>query len=107
MLGGREPSKPMQRVLQTLLAEPGAEMRGTEIAAAARLRSGVIYPVLARLERLGWLESRWEAVDELGARRPARRCYRLTGDGMQQAEDALAAVSRRAQWRLRPVTELS
>jgi hypothetical protein len=43
----------------------GGQMRcnGLEICAAAGLASGTVHPILARLERLGWLESRWEDID--------------------------------------------
>jgi DNA-binding PadR family transcriptional regulator len=54
---------------------------------------GTLYRSLARLERAGLLESRWEdpqvAADE---GRPLRRLYRVTGDG----EAALAKERRRA-----------
>lgn len=103
MVGHREVSESAARVLRALLADSGAEAYATQVAAAARLRTGTIYPVLARLERLGWVESRWEQPGATSGSGPARRCYRITGDGAQQVQVALAAVDRRAQWRLRPV----
>jgi hypothetical protein len=51
---------PTQLVLRALLAEPAQEMYGLQICQAAGLPSGTIHPILARLEGLGWLESRWE-----------------------------------------------
>ena len=98
-----ELSKRSQQVLYALLEDPIAEWYATQIAASARLRSGTIHPALARLERMRWVESRWEAVEEGPAARPARRCYRLTTEGRQQAQAALAAMSRGVQWRMRPV----
>ncbi len=49
---------PTQLVLRALLEDPGAERYGLEIGDTAGLPSGTIHPILARLERLGWVESR-------------------------------------------------
>ena len=43
---------------------------------------GMLYPVLHRLERLGFVEARWE-VAETGRR---RKYYRLTKDGRTQLQ---------------------
>lgn len=91
----------MQRVLAALLADPTSECFARDIAAAAQLRSGTIYPVLARLENMRWVESGWEQLDTREVR-PARRCYRLTGAGVPQARAALAAARGPTQWRWRP-----
>jgi PadR family transcriptional regulator PadR len=50
---------------------------------------------MARLEAVGWVESRWEDPD-LGVRegRPRRRYYQLTQDGAEQARLTLAEISR-------------
>lgn len=49
---------------------------------------GMLYPVLHRLGRLGYLEARWE-VAESGRR---RKYYRITPQGRAQLEE------QRAQW---------
>ena len=85
---------PTQFVLRALLDDPEAERYGLEICGAAGLPSGTIHPILARLERLGWVESRWEDVEPSAAGRPARRYYRLTTDGIQHARDGLARAYR-------------
>jgi len=85
---------PTQRVLEALLADPSAELYGIEIGDAAHLPSGTVHPILARLEGLGWVESRWEDIDPSAAGRPARRYYRLTPDGVATARDALARAYR-------------
>jgi PadR family transcriptional regulator, regulatory protein PadR len=74
-----------------------------EIGAAAGLPSGTVHPILARLERVGWLEPRWEEIDPRAEGRPARRYHRLTPDGMELARSALARAysSARPAW-LRP-----
>ncbi|MGC5660392.1 PadR family transcriptional regulator [Micromonospora sp. WMMD723] len=85
-----------QRVLQVLLDKPAEEKYGLEICEGANLASGTIHPILARLEKVGWLESRWENVDPHRVGRPRRRYYRLSPDGAQQARAALAAVEARS-----------
>jgi PadR family transcriptional regulator PadR len=61
---------PVQLVLQALPEDPVQDMYGLEIGAAAGLPSGTVHPILARLEGVGRLESRWEAIDprEAGGR---------------------------------------
>ena len=81
-----------QLVLRALLEHPTREMYGLEICAAAGLASGTIHPILARLERLGWLESRWEDIDPVREGRPKRRYYQLSPDGAEQARHALATA---------------
>lgn len=92
---------PTQLVLRALLSEPGNELYGVEISAAAGLPSGTVHPILARLEGLGWVTSRWEDIDPSVEGRPARRYYRIDGAGAEAAQVALARAyqSRRA---LRP-----
>lgn len=94
---------PTQRVLRELLREIGAELYGSEIGEAAELASGTVHPILARLERVGWVESRWEDIDPRTAGRPARRYYRLTSSGAEQARHALARAYRPRRRLLPPV----
>lgn len=84
---------PTQLVLRALLAEPTREMYGLQACAAAGLPSGTIHPILARLERLGWLESHWEDISPEQEGRPRRRYYRLTDDGAERARIALAQAT--------------
>ena len=100
-MGGPRMTKPTQFVLRALLVDPAAELYGLEIGEAAGLASGTVHPILARLEGVGWLTSRWEDVDPAVAGRPARRYYRLTADGAAAAHDALAKAWRPPQ-RLAP-----
>ncbi|MDX6255083.1 MAG: PadR family transcriptional regulator, regulatory protein PadR [Frankiales bacterium] len=83
---------PTQRVLRALLAEPTRERYGVEIGAEAGLPSGTIHPILARLEGVRWIESRWESIDPREQGRPARRYYRLTASGVELARQALAGA---------------
>jgi PadR family transcriptional regulator, regulatory protein PadR len=98
---------PTQLVLRALLADPSKELYGVEIGQAAGLPSGTVHPILARLETVGWLESRWEDIDPREQGRPARRYYRLTPDGMELARSGLAraySANARPAW-LRPLGE--
>lgn len=82
-----------QLVLVALLTEPTREMYGLQICTEAGLPSGTIHPILARLERLGWLESRWEDIDSHKEGRPRRRYYQLTKEGAEDARIALARAT--------------
>lgn len=65
-------------VLQTLLER---SCFGYEIMRETGIPSGTVYPILARLEAAGWIESWNEDAPERW--RPPRRCYRLTQLGRQ------------------------
>jgi len=85
---------PTQLVLNVLLDAPDADRYGVEIGGSAGLPSGTVHPILARLEGVGWITSRWEDVDPREAGRPARRYYRLTAEGVLAARAALARAYR-------------
>jgi len=76
---------PTQLVLKALLDHRSRETYGLEICRATGLASGTVHPIMARLEGLGWLESRWDDVDPAAVGRPRRRYYRLTPDGVELA----------------------
>ncbi|MFI7114937.1 PadR family transcriptional regulator [Amycolatopsis sp. NPDC049868] len=95
---------PTQLVLHVLMSDPDREMYGLEICAAAGLASGTIHPILARLEKVGWLLSRWEEIDPAEAGRPRRRYYRLDPNSIGIVQSALrrTAVSVQTLARLSP-----
>ena len=80
-----------------------------EVGEEAGLPSGTVHPILARLEGLRWVQSRWEDIDPKVAGRPARRYCRLTATGAQAARTALAeAYQSKHRVRIpRPVAEPS
>src|SRR5215218_4131906 len=84
-----------QPVLPALLAAMTNLTYGLEIAKAAGLASGTIYPILARLEKQKWVESEWERIDESKEGRRRRRYYRLTGEGARIAHGELDATAKR------------
>jgi PadR family transcriptional regulator, regulatory protein PadR len=96
-----------QLVLQAFLEDPARELYGLQIGAEAGLPSGTVHPILARLEGLGWMESRWEEIEPSLEGRPSRRYYQLTGSGAQNAREALARAYRPSaeRLRLRPAME--
>lgn len=95
---------PTQLVLRVLLEEPTREWYGLELSAVAGLATGTIHPILARLERVGWLSSRWEQVDTRREGRPRRRYYRLDPASLAAVQAALhrADAGVRALTRFRP-----
>jgi PadR family transcriptional regulator, regulatory protein PadR len=81
-----------QLILRALLEDPAHERYGLELSVASGLPSGTIHPILARLEKIGWLESHWEDIDPAREGRPRRRYYRLSPDGAEQARTAMDAA---------------
>jgi PadR family transcriptional regulator PadR len=82
-------SMPMLKVLRAMVDRPLQPMYGLELMAAADIKSGTLYPLLARLQQAGWLEGEWEQHDPESGR-PPRKFYRLSEDGMARARTALA-----------------
>ena len=78
------------RILKAMLGDPAADWYGLQLSEAAQLKSGTIYPALARLEHYGWLEGHWEDVDPSIEGRPKRKLYRLTRDGAATARALVA-----------------
>jgi DNA-binding PadR family transcriptional regulator len=82
------------KVAAALLADPAAERYGLQLMQATGLPSGTLYPILVRLERAGWVESRWEQTDPAAEGRPTRRYYRLTPDGVVAARREVALMQQ-------------
>jgi DNA-binding PadR family transcriptional regulator len=80
------------KVMSALLAEPAAERYGLQLIQETGLPSGTLYPILVRLERAGWVESRWEQIDPVTEGRPSRRYYRLTATGSTAARQEIALI---------------
>ena len=84
---------PLERVLRAFLTDPTAARYGYDLMKAARLASGTLYPMLARLEDEGLVTSAWETPGE-DIQRP-RKYYQLTGEGVRVARVELAGLARR------------
>jgi DNA-binding PadR family transcriptional regulator len=76
------------KVLRELLRAPADSHYGYALMRDTGVKSGSLYPILEQLERVGWLEARWEQVNEQTHGRPPRRWYRLTGKGEKAARAA-------------------
>jgi DNA-binding PadR family transcriptional regulator len=74
-------------VLEALMG-PDDELYGLKIAQNAGRKVGSVYPILARLEEAGWVESSWER-EERGQRGPRRRFYRFSPNGLAAARTLL------------------
>ena len=82
------------KVVAALLADPGADRYGLQLMQDTGLPSGTLYPILARLERAGWVASQWEHIDPAAEGRPSRRYYRLTADGAAAARREVALMQQ-------------
>jgi PadR family transcriptional regulator, regulatory protein PadR len=101
---GTEPRITTQtlQVLAILLGDVDGEHYGLEVSKEAGLPTGSVYPILARLEQYGWVESAWEDIDPVLAGRRPRRYYRLNKAGAEKARRALARTMRLITPHLRP-----
>src|SRR5262245_2579864 len=85
----RRPSPQALAVLDALAEAPRSWRYGLEIAAATDLKSGSLYPILARLDERGMVESKWLEPEKPG--RPARHAYRITAAGRAALNEARRA----------------
>ena len=89
------------KVLDVLVgASPEDPMFGLRICDRAELGSGTVYPVLDRLERVGWVSRRWESEQPIG--RPKRCYYTVTDTGRTGYEQAVAERAARRSRRVGP-----
>jgi DNA-binding PadR family transcriptional regulator len=84
-------------ILEALLARPGQWHHGYAISRQTGVPSGTLYPILMRLDKLGWLETKWEESVPQG--RPPRHLYRLTGNGREWAREELRSAQEREFWK--------
>ncbi len=84
-------------VLDALLANPGHWHHGYSLSQRTGIPSGTLYPILMRLEKLRWLETRWEEVKTPG--RPPRHLYRLSGNAREWAREELRAAQEKKFWK--------
>ena len=79
MRSTRRPSPQAIRLLAALVAKAQAWRYGYDLSKETGLTPGTLYPLLARLEAQGLLESEWREPERDG--RPPRHAYRLTRAG--------------------------
>ena len=86
-----------------ILVQSLDDPHGFAIAKAARRPTGSVYPILARLEAAGWVESYWES-EHPHEGRPRRRFYRLADpDGLLAARTLITEAYSRP--RSRPASQ--
>lgn len=88
----RRPSAQTLKVLAALSEARRQWRYGLELAAATGLKSGSLYPILARLDERGLVESKWLEPEKPG--RPARHAYRITAEGRTALQEAQQAQPR-------------
>ena len=96
-MGTNEPRLTQQtlKVLGALISGHAQELSGVEIAKSTQLSSGTLYPILYRLEQVGWVESKWEVADPTSLGRPRRRYYRVTAEGARRVKDVVRELTPR------------
>ncbi len=82
------------RILRLFLNDPSAEITGAETVRASGLASGTVYPLLMRFERIGLLESHWEAGNPSELGHPRRRYYRMTTQGLAVSQQAFQKLGQ-------------
>ena len=82
-------SRQTVRLLSAFVTQPRDWRYGYDLSRETGLKSGTLYPILMRLTKRGWLQTRWTEPEELG--RPPRHMYRLTPDGLRAARESLPA----------------
>jgi PadR family transcriptional regulator PadR len=97
---------PVASVLRAFLEDTSRRRYGFDLMKDTALKSGSLYPILARLQKAGWLVAEWEDVDEKAEGRPARRFYRLSPDGAAAARVALAELHARLGAQTAPILGL-
>jgi PadR family transcriptional regulator PadR len=86
---GRSPSLSTLKVLRALCDVSTTGHYGLELIERSGVKASGLYPILSRLEGDGWVEGRWEDIDEAAAGRRRRRYYRLTAVGLASARALL------------------
>jgi PadR family transcriptional regulator, regulatory protein PadR len=81
----------LQRVLRAFLEDPAAPRYGYDLMKAASLKSGTLYPLLARLEDQKLVTSAWETPQAEGER--PRKYYQLTNEGIRVARLEIAQIA--------------
>jgi PadR family transcriptional regulator, regulatory protein PadR len=79
-------TKQMFQVLRALIECRQEWVTGSQIVHVTNLRSGILYPILIRLEQSGWLSGKWETGDPHVLGRPLRHYYRVTTLGLSKTK---------------------
>ena len=80
-------------LLESLIARSKDWRYGYDLSRETSLKSGTLYPILMRLSKSRWLETRWAEPEAAG--RPPRHMYRLTAEGLRCARERLRPKTAR------------
>ena len=78
-----------------VLAESPDPSWGLLVIKSSGRPAGTVYPILERLESLGWVTSSWDSDDSRSG--PRRRYYELTEEGGTAASSAIEAFAARSR----------
>jgi PadR family transcriptional regulator len=84
------------RVLERFIEHSTAWRYGYELSRETGLKSGTLYPILMRLAKFSFLETKWVTTED-GV--PPRHTYRLTPKGVELVRSLLGAASSGARVR--------
>jgi DNA-binding PadR family transcriptional regulator len=87
-------TKPTERVLG-LLAQTETGIWGLEISKILRIPTGTVYPILNRLQQLGWVVAYWDSDHERVG--PRRKYYRLAESALVECLRLLRASEQNAK----------
>jgi PadR family transcriptional regulator PadR len=90
------------RVLESFIEHPAAWRYGYELSRETGLKSGTLYPILMRLAKFSFLETKWVTTED-GV--PPRHTYRLTPKGGELVRSLLGAASAARRVRLPAFSE--
>jgi PadR family transcriptional regulator PadR len=85
-------------VAMAIMSDPSGRHWGYDLTQKSGVRSGVLYPILARMLAEGWVSDGWEAPGTTGGR-PPRRYYQLTDEGKRELGAILAQARSDARFR--------
>ena len=86
-------TKALVQVAVALMEEPNERHYGYDLAKRAGVNSNALYQVLGRLVERQWLAAAWAQVPE-DAKRPPRRYYTITQNGMARLGALLAHAAQ-------------
>jgi PadR family transcriptional regulator PadR len=86
-------TRALVQVAAALMEQPHERQWGYDLAHRAGVSSNALYQVLARMHERDWLADGWEEVDPT-SKRPPRRYYTITPNGMARLGALLAHASR-------------
>jgi PadR family transcriptional regulator, regulatory protein PadR len=91
-------TRALMEIAVAIMSDPSGKHWGYALMQESGVRSGVLYPILARMLADGWLSDGWEDPAAIGGR-PPRRYYELTEKG--RGELGALLVSARSDARFR------